>query len=197
MRRLEKKLLVSGMIVGAALTCAVVAIDAAGLLEPLENWLYDARARTCQLFAPKPTDKLVHLDIDDRAVEAVGRFPWPRARWAEILDELKLAGPKAVEMDVVFSEPQEPTHVDLPGGKSEKVNHDALFASAVARSGNVILPMSLVPDPPPTRAFAAMVEALKANPELDEREVAAELKSRHIEIGETQLAERLLPARRE
>src|SRR5438067_8566283 len=126
MRRLEKKLLTSGLLLGALLTAAVTAADAGGLLSPLENWLYDLRARTCQFFAPPPTDKLVHLDIDDRAVEVIGRWPWPRAKWAEILDELRLAGPKVVELDVIFSEPEEPTHVDLPGGKSEKIDNDAL-----------------------------------------------------------------------
>src|SRR3954467_11685220 len=145
MRRLEKKLLTTGLLLGGLLTAAVIAADGAGLLSPLEDWLYDLRVRHCQFFAPPPTDKLVHLDIDDRAVETIGRYPWPRAKWAEILDELELAGPKAVELDVIFSEPQEPTHVDLPDGSSRKIENDAMLAATLARGGNVILPLSLVP----------------------------------------------------
>src|SRR5436190_14458668 len=118
MVRFERRILIDSLVIGTLLTLVVIAADFGGLLASPENWLYDLRARTCQFFAPPPTDKLVHLDIDDRAVEVIGRWPWPRAKWAEILDELRLAGPKVVELDVIFSEPEEPTHLDLPGGKS-------------------------------------------------------------------------------
>jgi class 3 adenylate cyclase/CHASE2 domain-containing sensor protein len=197
MRRLDRKLLLSGLGLGAVLTCAVIAADGVGLLSSMEDWLYDLRARTCQFFAPPPTDKLVHLDIDDRAVEVIGRWPWPRAKWAEILDELRLAEPKAVELDVIFSERQDPGHVTLPDGTDKTTDDDALLAAAIKRCGNVILPLSLVPEPAPTRAAAAMVEALKENPELDDRELTAELAAREITMTPTQLTERLPTARRQ
>src|SRR5437667_8568300 len=104
MLRHERRLLIDCLLIGAALTLLVILIDASGALAPLENFLYDLRLRTCQFFTPKPTDQLVHLDIDDRALEVVGGWPWPREKWAQILDEIHLAAPKAIEIDVIFSE---------------------------------------------------------------------------------------------
>src|SRR5687768_11051541 len=110
MTRLERRLLFDCVAIGVAVTLLVIAADAGGLLAHLENWLYDRRVRACQVFTPQPTDRLVHLDIDDRALQVIGGWPWPRARWAELFDEIRLAGPRAVEMDVLLSEPQALEH---------------------------------------------------------------------------------------
>ena len=93
---------------GLLLTAIVVVASAGGLLDNMERWFYDKRVATCQFFLPPPTDKLVHFDIDDAALDAVGRWPWNRAALAEMFDELRLAGPKAVATDIQLSEPQEP-----------------------------------------------------------------------------------------
>src|SRR5881394_1718746 len=87
MLRHERRLLFDCLLIGSALTLLIILLDGAGALSPLENFLYDFRIRTCQLFTPKPSDKLVHLDLDDRSLEVIGGWPWPRARWAQILDE--------------------------------------------------------------------------------------------------------------
>src|SRR5687768_5836578 len=111
MLRHERRLLRACLAIGVALTLLVVAADAAGMLHRLEDFLYDLRARTCQFFTPKPTDTLVHLDIDDPAIETIGALPWPRATFAQILDEIRLAGPRAVELDLLFSEAQRVEYV--------------------------------------------------------------------------------------
>src|SRR3712207_5041617 len=107
MVRFERRILVDSLIIGELLTLVVIAADLGGLLANLENWLYDLRARACQRFTPPPTDTLVHLDIDDRALEVIGAWPWPRSRLAEILDEVRLAGPKTVALDILFAEAQD------------------------------------------------------------------------------------------
>src|SRR5438477_10286044 len=109
MSRLQKKLLLNSLILGAGLTLLVVLLDLFGALAPAEVWLYDRRSRLCQHFTPPPTDKLVHLDIDDKALDphAMGRFAnWSRTLWAQLLEEIRLAGPKAVEMDLIFDLPE-------------------------------------------------------------------------------------------
>ena len=113
MLRHERRLLIDCLGIGVALTLFVVAADAGGLLGGLEDFLYDVRARTCQRYIARPTDTLVHLDIDDPAVETMG-WPMPRAALATILDELRLAGPKVVEMDVLFAEPQGIQYIEKP-----------------------------------------------------------------------------------
>src|SRR5256885_13627962 len=66
------------VLLGFALTAIVLVMEGIGALSPLENWLYDIRARNCQFFAKAPTTQLVHLDIDDAALDTVGRWPWDR-----------------------------------------------------------------------------------------------------------------------
>src|SRR5687768_15203392 len=104
MLRHERRLLVDCLGIGVALTLFVVAADGYGLLHRLDDFLYDVRARTCQFFTPKPTDTLVHIDIDDATVDAL-TYPIPRATIAKLLDEIRLAGPKAVEFDIIFDKP--------------------------------------------------------------------------------------------
>src|SRR5438874_11299580 len=90
MLRHERRLLIDSLFIGAALTLLVVAVDATGMLEPAENFLYDLRARYCQHFTPPPSDKLVHLDIDDTALDVLGAYPWPRRKIAQLFDEIAL-----------------------------------------------------------------------------------------------------------
>src|SRR5262245_44807539 len=104
MNRTEKRLLHRTVILGLGLTAVVILLDWVGGLEPFERYLYDHRARYCQFFSPPPTDKIVHLDIDDDSIERIGRFPWNRTILAQMLDEIRLAGPKVVGFDVMFSE---------------------------------------------------------------------------------------------
>src|SRR5690242_6212329 len=92
--------------VGLLLTLVVVLAEMAGWLAPLDGWLGDWRCRYCQHLAPPPTDQLVHVDIDDAALEAIGAWPWPRTELAEMLSEIHRAGAKAVALDVILAEPQ-------------------------------------------------------------------------------------------
>ena len=198
MTRLERRLLLDCLGIGVAITLLVIAADASGLLTPLENALYDARVRRCQFFTPPPTDKLVHLDLDDRSLEVVGaRWPWPRARWAQIFDELRRAQPKAVEMDLLLSEAQDIQFREISPGKTDRIDNDRQMAESLGRAGNVILPLSIDPKPPPTRDYLALVERYVADPNIDETELAAQLKARGIVIPQTRLAADAMRARRE
>src|SRR4051812_48973975 len=100
MHRGERRLRIHTVIWCMVLTLVVVIADTPklDLLRPAEHWLYDRRARYCQFFAPVPTDKLVHLDLDDEGLEDIARdygsFPWPRSVMADLLDEIRGAGPK-------------------------------------------------------------------------------------------------------
>lgn len=45
------------------------------------------------------------LDIDDRSLEAIGQWPWPRNRVADMVNAATAAGVVALAFDIVFSEP--------------------------------------------------------------------------------------------
>src|SRR5262245_40274689 len=116
MSRLERKLLLNSLLLGAGLTVLVAILQLTHALGQLEVWLYDRRARLCQHFTPPPTDQLIHLDIDDASLEVIGRWPWDRETWANILDELRLARPRAIELDFIFPERQQAKLVKQPDG---------------------------------------------------------------------------------
>ena len=48
---------------------------------------------------------IVIVAIDDASVAAIGRWPWPRAVHSTLLARLAAARPRAIGLDVTFSEP--------------------------------------------------------------------------------------------
>lgn len=75
-----------------------------GLLERLESWAYDARLLATM---PHGVDaRVVIVDIDEKSLKEVGRWPWGRDRLADLVDTLfRQYGVAAVGFDVVFAEP--------------------------------------------------------------------------------------------
>ncbi len=54
-----------------------------------------------------PSGRVVIVAIDERSVEAEGRWPWSRAKLARLVDRLAEAGVAAVGFDVIWSEQDE------------------------------------------------------------------------------------------
>ena len=97
------------------------------LMESLERKAYDlgvlATMRT-------PSDKIAVIAIDDRSIANLGRWPWPRAIQANMLDLLAASQAKVVGSTVLFFEPQ----ID-PG--MEYLNRiSTLLASTALESGS-------------------------------------------------------------
>ncbi|MEO5671491.1 MAG: CHASE2 domain-containing protein [Ramlibacter sp.] len=77
-----------------------------GVLQRLDDIIYDARLRATM---PRTLDeRIVIVDLDEKSLAEVGRWPWARNRMAELVDELfdrqKIA---MVGFDIVFAEPDE------------------------------------------------------------------------------------------
>ncbi|BBP74056.1 two-component sensor [Pseudomonas sp. Ost2] len=90
------------------------------------HFLYDRLSR----LNPLPVDpRILLVTIDDRSLEALGRWPWPRDVHARLLDRLAAAQPRGVLFDVIFSEPERPG------------DGDEHLAEALCRAGNVVLPL--------------------------------------------------------
>src|SRR5438128_1367658 len=140
MTRGERRLAIRTGVLGVLLTLLVMAADYAGFFQPLEGWLYDQRARHCQFFARTPTDRLVHVDIDDQSVGTIGRWPWSRDTIADMIDEMGRAGAKVIGFDVLWAEPQAPDVITRRGDDGvkvvvEEIDADAALAGAVKRFG--------------------------------------------------------------
>src|SRR6185436_4502699 len=73
-------------------------------IQQLELWAYDTRLR---LFMPKTLDpRVVILDIDEKSLNAEGRWPWSRNKLAQMIHELfERYHVKVVGFDVAFAEP--------------------------------------------------------------------------------------------
>ena len=50
---------------------------------------------------PPPAD-IVIVAIDDASIEAIGRWPWPRAVHSTLLDQLTRAKPRAIGLDLIL-----------------------------------------------------------------------------------------------
>ncbi len=72
----------------------------------------EIRVRTFDFFQRiEPRKKTVRpvtiVDIDDKSLEKVGQWPWPRTRIADLVTELTGLGAVVIAFDAVFSEPDQ------------------------------------------------------------------------------------------
>lgn len=197
-----RKILTRGFVYGVGVIVTVLVMGAArlGLLDSLELALYDTRARECQFFAPPPTDRLVHIFIDDAALDAVGEWPWPRSVLGEMSDEIALAGPKAVVMNILFHDPQKARYEPGADGKYVEINDDEAFAASLKRLGCALMPVSMPPAAPKTFTplQLALHQALRENLELNETDAAAVPKRSGIaHVKSRDVVEAFLEARRD
>jgi CHASE2 domain-containing sensor protein/signal transduction histidine kinase len=114
-----------------AVACTLAAVAAAcaftGLTWRLDRLVYDQALSWWTL--PAPPDVVI-VAIDDASIQAIGRWPWPRAVHATLLERLAEARPRAVALDLLLSEPDPDPH------------QDALLAKAMARAAPVVMPIA-------------------------------------------------------
>jgi|GEM_PF-2873908 len=120
-----------GLILVFLAVAAAYGMQRAGMAEPIDLPLFD---RVATWLAPARSD-LVVVEIDQQSLEQLGRWPWPRATHAALIERLAAAAPAVIGYDVLFAEP-------TPGNSA---GDDALVA-AVERAGNVVLP--IIAEPP-------------------------------------------------
>lgn len=97
-------------------------------------------------YSPAP---VVIVDVDDRSIAEIGQWPWPRTRFAEIVDRVTADGPVVLGFDIVFSEPDRlsPEQIaadnrnlpeDLRQGLSQLLSNDQALATSFSRSRVVL-----------------------------------------------------------
>ena len=119
-----------------------------GIVSQLDHIVYDTRLK---LTMPRGIDdRIVILDIDEKSLEEVGRWPWPRDVMARLMtklfDRYQVA---VVAFDVVFAEPdyssgikrldelatrnlrQVPAFIDAYEKLRPELDNDGLFAKAI------------------------------------------------------------------
>lgn len=79
-------------------------------------------------------DDILVVAIDDYSLAQLGRWPWPRTLHAELIAQIAAAGPRAIGLDVIMSEP-EITQDD--NGRSG----DMALAAILQRNQRTVLPV--------------------------------------------------------
>lgn len=116
-----------GTVLALVLSTACGLLGFLGGLGRVDLTLYDFAAEVARR---KASPDILLVTIDDESMARLGRWPWPRAVHAALLD--KLQGARAIGLDIIFSEP-------------DRFNPaaDAELAAAIRRRGNVVLPVVL------------------------------------------------------
>jgi CHASE2 domain-containing sensor protein len=127
------------ILTGLVLTLLASFGQQAGWFGPAERWAYDVRARNCQKFMPPPSDKLLHVDIDDRSLQEIGQWPWPRSIMADIVGELDAGGAQVIGLDILYYDPSSTRLVKQSDGSTIEIDDDARLAAAIKKCGRVIL----------------------------------------------------------
>ena len=139
MTRAQRRSLWRTTQLGLLLTLIVMLADFGGLLEPLERYFYDLRARHCQYFTPPPTDRIVHLDIDDQSIAQIGRWPWSRSVIANLIDEISRAGAKVIALDILYGQPEKPELTRSANGTLVEIDHDRMLAELKREVGRLVV----------------------------------------------------------
>ncbi len=118
-------------------------VGARGALNRLSYQVFDAYQRLSPRAAGDPA--VAVIDIDEPSIAALGQWPWPRDRMAELLERAVQSGAAVVALDIAFSEPDRTSLgqavraleamgavVALPQG-GEVADNDAAFAEAIGR----------------------------------------------------------------
>jgi adenylate cyclase len=145
--------LLAGIAIGLGAAGLVFLTAWPGWLETAELKTYDWRIRRMVDIRTARRQPLVHPDIvlveiTDASIrdlsEFVGRWPWPRALQAMLVDYISRGQPKVVALDFMFLEPESPPDREskyrfLDRGEITSTQSDQDLADAVRRAGNVIV----------------------------------------------------------
>lgn len=70
----------------------------------LDYMAYDMQLRIRAASDIKPSDSIAIIDIDDKSLQAIGRWPWPRKKVAELVNTLSEQNPAVMAFDIFFPE---------------------------------------------------------------------------------------------
>lgn len=90
------------------------------ILDLIELKTYDLRFLSRGPIPPSPA--VVIAAIDEKSLDAEGRWPWPRSKIASLVDILSEDGAKVIGFDIGFLEPDENSQLDLISQFSMKVD---------------------------------------------------------------------------
>lgn len=115
--------------IAAMLLVVTIIFTQTGVLNGFSRIFYD---RFIRFSTHPPADDIVIVAIDQHSLDQLGRWPWPRHLYAELLQKLASYGPKVITLDIIFAEPD-----------NRAPHNDVVLAEAIRNNGPVVLPILL------------------------------------------------------
>jgi CHASE2 domain-containing sensor protein/tRNA A-37 threonylcarbamoyl transferase component Bud32 len=182
-----RKSTISDVAIGIVLTLFVLFafFISWGPLETLEHAVYDLNTN---LRVEPSTAPVVVIDIDEQSIANLGRWPWPRAHIAAMVDLLQSYNAKVIGLDIIYSEKDvnqglveirklittiESSPDSAKKGlanvlaalkeSEQRLDNDTILANSLAAGKNVILPLFFVPGAPSGRVASNWPDYLNHN----------------------------------
>ncbi|NJM49794.1 MAG: CHASE2 domain-containing protein [Sphingomonadales bacterium] len=93
-----------------------------------DNLFYD---QLSGLSRPAADPGILLVNIDDRSLAKIGKWPWPRSVHAGMVERLQKAAPRSITLDIILSE-------------TGDTNGDAALAAAMKGAAPVIMPLHFI-----------------------------------------------------
>jgi CHASE2 domain-containing sensor protein len=120
------------VVVALGLSLLALLLATGGWLWRSDRLVYDFGLALWSRPAP---DDVVIVAIDEASIDAIGRWPWKRSVHATLLEKLAAAQPRAIGLDIVFSE------------EDPDPRQDRLLAEALRKAAPVVMPVTGLPVP--------------------------------------------------
>ncbi len=161
---------IAALVISVCLSLALAALTVTDIKIPLASYIelktQDLRFR---IRGPeKPLDDIVIAAIDEKSLEAVGRWPWPRLVLASLLSVLDQTDVRAVGIDLLLTEPETNPELERVAGliaayeqlgllddtpvsqafyeemleTAQSADNDGLLAQMIRENGKTVLAMA-------------------------------------------------------
>lgn len=139
--RTSRRALLRGAAFGLVAGAFFYLLWLSGLVYPLELATLDARFVLRSLLTdPSEPSPVTVVAIDDQAVAAFGRWPWPRTIQAEVISAILAERPAALGINIVYSTPSEDFRSDERLARSIRSDIPVVLAAST-RSEREQLPL--------------------------------------------------------
>ncbi|HWB18746.1 MAG TPA: CHASE2 domain-containing protein, partial [Phycisphaerales bacterium] len=110
---------------GLLVTLLVILMHLLGWFDWLERLTLDLRFHSSRWRSEPMSDQIRHVDIDDGAIDSIGRWPWPRSTFALAIDEINRAGARTIALDLLFSDPDDSAaQPDVKTSQPDQIDDD-------------------------------------------------------------------------
>ena len=157
--------------IGMTIVVLILFLRGIPFLDLIELKTYDLRLLSRGI--KKTSPDVVLAVIDEKSLDTIGKWPWPRSKIGTLIDLLSQDGVKVIGFDIAFLEPDENTNLELIRGFEQEIkalqiqnqqlnkylgdvkinaDNDLSFANAIMNASNKrVKPLLVLPQGTDTR----------------------------------------------